>query len=375
MGGTAAALALVTLLATAWPSQAAASPRAWPALDAFVSAYVSDDGRVIDRSEDRQVTTSEGQAYALFFALVAGDRPLFARLLRWTHNNLAAGDLGSRLPAWQWGRHDDGRWTVLDANSASDADLWLALTLIEAGERWQERGYRVLGKSLAARILSEEAAELPGLGLSLLPGLTGFALGDGRWRLNPSYLPRWQFQRLAATDPAHRDAWQAMAESAQRTVVGSARNGFAPDWAIYDVASGFQPDTADGDIGSYNAIRSYLWAGLLPASPQREAQLAALHGMAATPLPPRIVALSDGSRRDDGPVGFMAALLPYRRALGQPREADALRERVTAAGWPLTGYYDSVLVLFGLGADDGRYCFDGEGRLRLGAEEGCAVSR
>src|SRR5512140_2824396 len=109
----------------------------WPTWTRYVQAFVADDGRVIDHG-DHDRTTSEGQAYALFFALVANDRPLFERLLRWTGDNLADGRLAERLPAWSWGQRRDGSWGALDANSASDADLWTAYALLEGGRLWSE---------------------------------------------------------------------------------------------------------------------------------------------------------------------------------------------------------------------------------------------
>src|SRR5262249_3814760 len=97
----------------------------WPLWNAYVTHFISDDGRVIDPAAGA-ITTSEGQSYALFFALVANDRPLFLRLLAWTRDNLAGGRLGERLPAYKWGRRRDGAWGVLDSNSAADSDLWIA---------------------------------------------------------------------------------------------------------------------------------------------------------------------------------------------------------------------------------------------------------
>ena len=46
----------------------------WPAWQQFKHDYVSDAGRVIDPSSARKVTTSEGQSYGLFFALVVGEK-------------------------------------------------------------------------------------------------------------------------------------------------------------------------------------------------------------------------------------------------------------------------------------------------------------
>ena len=93
-------LPLLALLPFARSSFAAANA-AWPDWLTFKRLYLSEDGRVIDRSVPQQITTSEGQSYGLFFALVANDREGFAKILKWTQDNLAGGDLSQRLPAWQ----------------------------------------------------------------------------------------------------------------------------------------------------------------------------------------------------------------------------------------------------------------------------------
>lgn len=38
----------------------------WPAWQRFKQDYISEGGRVIDPSNPRQITTSEGQSYGLF---------------------------------------------------------------------------------------------------------------------------------------------------------------------------------------------------------------------------------------------------------------------------------------------------------------------
>ncbi len=53
----------------------------WPAWEQFKQAYVSPEGRVIDPSDARKISTSEGQSYGLFFALAANDRAGFDKLL------------------------------------------------------------------------------------------------------------------------------------------------------------------------------------------------------------------------------------------------------------------------------------------------------
>src|SRR5262249_22420540 len=117
----------------------------WPPLwKSYSNGFLDGQIRVVDRDAGDR-TTSEAQAYAMFFALVANDRPRFDGLLHWTEKNLASGDLSMHLPAWLWGKDRNDHWGVVDSNSASDADVWMAYTLLEAGKAWNEPRYTTLG--------------------------------------------------------------------------------------------------------------------------------------------------------------------------------------------------------------------------------------
>lgn len=102
------------LLLAAFSVQAACT---WPAWEQFKKDYISQEGRVIDPSDARKITTSEGQSYGMFSALAANDRAAFDNILDWTQNNLAQGSLKERLPAWLWGKKENSKWEVLDSNS------------------------------------------------------------------------------------------------------------------------------------------------------------------------------------------------------------------------------------------------------------------
>ena len=104
---------------------------AWPMWDQF-KAVGMEGARVVDYSDARAVTTSEGQSYAMFFALVDNDRETFEEMLQWTENNLSAGDITKNFAAWLWGK-DGSQWTILDTNNAVDSDMWIAYCLLEAG--------------------------------------------------------------------------------------------------------------------------------------------------------------------------------------------------------------------------------------------------
>lgn len=91
---------LVTmLLLAAFSVQAACT---WPAWEQFKKDYISQEGRVIDPSDARKITTSEGQSYGMFFAwrlttvqlsiiFSTGRRTISLRFFKRTFARLAVG--------------------------------------------------------------------------------------------------------------------------------------------------------------------------------------------------------------------------------------------------------------------------------------------
>lgn len=341
----------------------------WPAWEGFRKRFVNEGGRVIDPSTPSGQTTSEGQSYGLFFALVADDRESFARILKWTEDNLAEGDLTARLPAWQWGKRVDGTWGVIDTNSAADSDVWIAYALGEAGRLWKMQKYTAIAQLLAERILREETAEIAGLGRTLLPGPKGFQPRTDLFRLNPSYVPIQLMRRFAAAYP--QKEWKQLVTTSMDVLVRSAPQGYAPNWVMVKANGGFMPDAETKAVGSYDAIRVYLWAGMLAAEDPARAVLLkrfaplAQH-VAKSGTPPQETATREGSASGVGPAGFSAALLPFLAASKLP---DALRQqrlRVDAKT-PLErtdNYYEQALTLFGLGWAEGVYRFAPDGALQ-----------
>ena len=359
----------------------------WGAWVEFADQFLGKGARVIDPSSVRAHSVSEAQAYALFFCLVANDQVRFEQLLRWTEDNLAGGDLTMRLPAWLWGRRDDGSWGVIDENSAADADLWLAYTLGEAGRLWQQRRYVALSSLLAERVLREETAQLPGLGRTLLPGPRGFSPEPGRWRLNPSYMPPFLMRWLAMRSADAR--WQELLQTSFAVLRESSPRGFAPDWAFYradarksEVEPGgghFEGPQLESSerIGGYDAIRVYLWVGLTAAlDPARTQLLEHFSPMAdrvgREAAPPESIDAIDGTARGEGPSGFSAALLPFLSALNR---TSALRTQELRLGnRPIrpNAYYERVLSLFATGWAEARFSFAADGSL-VPAWQQCAV--
>ena len=173
-------LVVVLLLAAA---TAGCRQGPWDLWDAYSARFINADGRVVEHSVGDR-TTSEGQSYALFFALADNDRARFEKILYWTENNLAGGDLGKKLPGWQWGKAPDGEWKLLDPNPASDADCWIAYTLIEAGRLWQNPDYKLTGRrmlGLIAKPLGEPWRRSRGMFMAMLPQGPEGSTSANRW--------------------------------------------------------------------------------------------------------------------------------------------------------------------------------------------------
>lgn len=362
---------LVLLAAMLVPGRVLADCPAWPAWENYKKSFLSAEGRIADPYWEDQRTVSEGQAYAMFFALVANDRPAFDRLLNWTEDHLAQGDLSQKLPAWHWGKKADGSWGVLDTNPASDADLWMAYTLAEAGKHWNERRYSGLSALLAKRVQREESAILPGLGQTILPGPVGFHPDFDTWRINPSYVPIQVMRRLENLYPEY--PWDDMVETSLQMLTGTAPLGYSPDWAVWRDGQGFLPDNETQAKGSYDSIRVYLWAGMLhPQDPAAKTLQEAFRPMANITAekkrPPEKIDTRSGQAGDNGPVGFSAAVAPLLQALGEPDAANVQLARIdgTPASELANAYFSSSLVLFQDGWRTQRYQFAADGSLQLG---------
>lgn len=347
----------------------------WPLWQAFGNSFIQADGRVLADESEQRYSTSEGQAYALFFTLVANDRAAFDRILVWTRDNLAGGDLSARLPAWQWGKKPDGAWGVLDQNSASDADTWFAYTLLEAGRLWHEPRYTAQGNLMLANIRIHLIRDLPGAGPMLLSAASGFDLESKGSRLNPSYFPVQLLRVFSKADPS--GPWRAVVENNLKMLQSVNVKGYVPDWIAYDSSHGYFPDAKYGAIGTHDAIRVYLWWGMLsrqdPMSGRIKKVISGMNQLIPKQetTPPLTVETQTGAVSGISPPSFSAALLPYFVSMGNSAALRLQRERLVAEQEPATGvlighelhYYDQVLALFGMGWMEHRFSFSPQGQL------------
>jgi endoglucanase len=344
----------------------------WETLwSSYQQYFIDGQGRVVDANHGGR-SISEGQAYALFFALVANQPQTFARILQWTQNNMAQGDLARHLPAWLWGRNAQGLWGVLSSRSASDADLWIAYSLLEAGRLWHNTQYTALGLRMARMVAHDEIISVPNWGPILLPGPSPYWYAGGRIITNPSYLPLFILLALGKALPD--GPWSVMAAHLPKFMAAVASQGTAPGWIAYRPGTGWEM-APEGPNGGYDAIRCYLWLGMTNAhSPGAQALLDVLGGMAGYlrthDIPPLTVNTLSGTDTGEAPIGFSAALLPYLSRLDEIHAYAQQSARLNNALDPRTllysqHYYANNLTLFALGMMEGAYSFTPEGALRV----------
>jgi len=363
----------------------------WALWAEFLKFFVTTDGRVVYSFPPKADSVSEGQSYAMFFALIANDQANFEKIWRWTVRNMFANDLDTRLPAWLWGQAEDGSWKVLDGHSASDSDVWIAYLLLEAGRLWQRPDYTAEGNKVLATIEKYLILDLPEFGKMLSSGRVSFVEPDDIWRLNPSYLPIPLLRRLAEHRPG--GPWTAIAQNTPRLLSATSPKGFAADWVSYqrppEGRARFAIDELGADKGSYDAIRVYLWAGMTDKDDPLAAEvLKTIPGMLAhiraNRQPPENVLVTTGVVSGQAPFGFSAAVLPYLKALGATQlfEEQALRARrlqVASASdrtmFPVRPpYYDYALSLFAFGWTEGRYQFLKNGQAKFNWEKSCSYA-
>jgi endoglucanase len=355
------------------------NPSSWPLWETFKSRFIELDGRVVAGTAPQFQSFSEGQSYAMIFALIDNDPKTFDKLWQCSVKNLMANDVKSRLPSWTWGKAEDGTWKVLDENSASDADLWYAYILLEAGRLWGRKDYISAANSILALTEQKSLVNIPGFGKTLLPGPYGFTVPPDEWHLNPSYFPIPLLRRLALH--SNEALWSEIANTSAKMISLVSPKGFAPDFVHYrtnsDSSGNFITVPGKTDIGSYDAIRVYTWAGMTPLDdPLSKPILKSLSGMQKIliekKIPPEKINTINGESSGIGLLGFSAALLPYLKASNEDGLLQSQLQRaqlVQHTKEPL--YYDYVLGLFGLGWIENRYQFSKNGHINLTWNSSC----
>ncbi|MBA3321942.1 MAG: glycosyl hydrolase [Pyrinomonadaceae bacterium] len=247
----------------------------------YKAKFIQADGRVIDW-RGGQITTSEGQSYAMLRAVWIDDRETFDRTRLWANNNLRVN--GTALYAWKWGRRDDGSWGTLNLGAASDADQDIAYALLLAARRWRAPEYEAEARTLLNDLWKLTVVESP-IGPILTAG--DWAAKQPQPAINPSYLAPYAYRLFATVDRDH--PWLKMVDASYEILNRSAALspvGLVPDWCQLERATGRvlpapASDFPEGTGHSYDAWRA-AWriafdAQIAPKSDSRAAKFLQSH--------------------------------------------------------------------------------------------------
>ena len=136
-------IALVALLASLVMSQFAQANIDWVH---YKSRFLMPDGRIIDTGNNN-VSHTEGQGFAMLFAVSSQDRASFDKIWNWTEKNLK----NSKTGLFYW-RYNPGESNpVADKNNASDGDVLIAWALLKADTRWHDKRYSTASDAITDR--------------------------------------------------------------------------------------------------------------------------------------------------------------------------------------------------------------------------------
>ncbi|HET9023120.1 MAG TPA: glycosyl hydrolase family 8, partial [Burkholderiaceae bacterium] len=275
-------------LLAAFDARAQLAPDMW---DDFKRRFVTTDGRVVD---DDGSTHSEGLGTALLASATVADREGFERV--WGFARGLRRDDG----LFSWRVQHGGR--VIDANNATDGDLYIAWALARAARRFEEPRHAAEARRIARAVRSHCVRDTRH-GPLLVPGRFGFDRGN-HVVVNPSYWVFPAFAQFATIDP--HPLWRAVSAAASELLVRArfGRRALTADWIEVE-SHAVAPWRERPARFGYEAIRVplFLYWGRQLAHPL----LQAFTHYAAAPAFPAWVALDSEERSNDrAPAGFEA---------------------------------------------------------------------
>ncbi len=316
-----------------------AAPLEWEQAEwrAFRQRYLLPEGRVVDTGNDG-VSHSEGQGWGLFFAVTAGDRVAFDRMLDWTGRTLRRPR--DALHAWRYQPY--AKLKVADTNNATDGDLFIAAALGRAARRWNASAYADAGAAIARDVLRLLVRQNGGL-TALLPGTFGFENAGGLV-VNPSYYAFPALAELAVLAPSPR--WDEVRRDGV-TMIEAGRFGrwmLPPDWlhVPHDPSAPLAPAPPWPARFSYDAIRVPLYAAWARAPlPEMMAAFARYWSAFPPGTAPAWVDLATGATAPFAAGPGIAAVA--RLATTPDRLAYPVAALPTVASAP--DYYQAALIL------------------------------
>jgi endoglucanase len=186
----------------------------------------------------------------LLRSFLMDDKKTFDLVYSWSKYNLQRKD---GLFSWLWGENKNGDYKILDQNSASDADVDIAFSLILAYEKWGDKNYLDNALIIINSIWQNETRDIDGHQI-LTPGVVQNCCD--KVELNPSYFSPYAFRLFQKYDSNHD--WDKVVDSSYYLLDLATQKsaiGLPPDWFVLQNG---QVVLEDGRSNfSYDAIRVF----------------------------------------------------------------------------------------------------------------------
>lgn len=219
--------------------------------------------RTLDKSQNN-ITTSEGQSYTMLRAVWMDDKTTFDNSWKFSKENLQRSD---KLLSWKFGQKADGSYGLLTdiggQNTASDADVDTALSLLMAYSRWNDPSYLFQAKEMIASIWNKEVVMVAGKPVLAANDLEKSSTDS--IVVNPSYFSPYSFKLFAAADTTHdwtgltNNSYDILSAVSQSKLGSTSSSGLPPNWIKMNLQTGaFIPNASpnlDTNYG-YDALRT-----------------------------------------------------------------------------------------------------------------------
>jgi endo-1,4-beta-D-glucanase Y len=212
-------------------------------------------GQVINPKD--QITTSEGQSYALLRAVWMNDQTTFDTVWEWTKYHLQTRP-NDHLLSWIYKNN-----TIVDINSASDADVDTALALLFASKEWKNSAYARDASLMLSDIWENEVAHI---GSHYVLVSSADSKRAGGYLVNPSYFSPAHFRIFGQADTTHpwgklSDDVYIVLDQIQMSSVYGKNMVLPPNW-VFIQESGVILSAApynSSDVGGYgyDAFRTF----------------------------------------------------------------------------------------------------------------------
>jgi endoglucanase len=227
--------------------------------------YIEQDtGRTLDIQQNN-ITTSEGQSYTMLRAVWMDDKETFDKAYKWSMENLNREE--DHLFSWLFGKKADGTYGVLSDrggyNSATDADVDIALALIFAHKRWNDKAYLDEAKLIVDDVWEKEVIIIAGKPYLVANNLEKFT--SAKPIINVSYFAPYAYRIFADIDPDHNweglvdTSYEVLAQTASSTLDKKSSVGLPPDWIVINKTTAKVEPTNINNLTTnfgYDALRT-----------------------------------------------------------------------------------------------------------------------